>query len=189
MDRATHDTPHEEPTHEVEPDNEKENLATLLAELEKSELTEEGLSAEDQAVFNMIKIAASLRDTKGMDGNRYWRVRDIVRDSRKHDVSYEVDRWLGGSLHSYRDIHDPQARNEHLAAHEVQRLIQPILRRGWIAEARNCLQAATPEGMRYGRPEHTSEKRIAEAKTWADKAGVSLHGIVDAFKMDLTLPE
>lgn len=110
-------------------------------------------------------VRKRLLASKAGDVNRYWRVRDLVRDSRGGDVSYHLNRFLGriGDIPAIRGIY------------------QDILMRGYKAQAVRFLEGLTPENMKYGpssmTPAEKRADRIASASKFAKMAGLDLKQI------------
>lgn len=174
-----------EPINE-EPLSDTSQVSVVEQDQPEQQLTEEGLLPEDQEIFDRIKRIAGL-NKGGRDENRYWRVRDTIRNARRHGVDYELDRWLSTELRPVDGLYKEKNRKKRATAIELSAVLEPIRHRGWISDARNWLESATTNGMKYGRG--TKEKRIVEAKKWADKAGVSLQKIIDEYNIDVVLGE
>jgi hypothetical protein len=121
-----------------------------------------GLEKEDNALF--ARIAKALKyeaESKGPHArNGYWRVRDIVRDSHKHDVAFNVSRWMNINL-SYGKWSPDELAN-------LKKDMSTVLRRGYVAESKSWEKSiheprygtATPE---YKRKEAERFAKLAEA--------------------------
>ena len=131
------------------------------------------INQETLRVFQDRRLARKfLLAGKSGNVNKYWRIRDLIRDSRSRDVSYELNRWLG----SHRDIAG------------VNEIYEQILKRGYKSEAVRCLRSLSPEEMKYGPADQTPAQkrqvRMARAEEFAGKAGVQLKQIAQEHNLE-----
>jgi len=120
-----------------------------------------GLSAEDKELFFTLSKRLNLTEKD----KKYWRLRDIIRDSHERNITGDLSRWFRES------------------SYEFDRSIEPTIKRGYKSHALYWLKAALPEEMKYGTA--TKEERIQEARKWAEKAGTTLEEIAQENNIEI----
>jgi len=176
-----------EPANETKPANQKAPEQTEQAPDQPWRHPETALLKEDQAVFELLCRMIGLRK-KGKEEKRYWRVRDCISGSHIGDVSYEINRWLGSDMRAepYRSGMD---REKYLAesekAEKVRAIVDPLLRRGYEADAVHWLLSRTLEKMKFGNG--SRELRLEKAKASAKKAGKIIEEIAKAHGLEYLL--
>lgn len=137
------------------------------------------LTLADRALFDEVVACVDSIKKKDLDGKdgeyRYWKMRDIVRDSLSHDVGYEIDRWLGVYLRPGL-VMTPETE-------KLRELVEKIRIRGFRSMARMYLEAATGDGLKTG---GTVEEKIAGAEKYAKLAGVPLAQIAQEAGLEIT---
>lgn len=113
---------------------------------------------EDEELFQ--RLLAIIQIEKG--SKQFFAVRKLITESRRRDVTYDINRWfrieLGKSSSS-----------------DFKEIINLVLKRGYEAEAISWLKSTTPEGMKYGTASRA--ERFKKAKETAQEAGASLEEI------------
>ncbi len=120
-----------------------------------------------QAIARKLDLLGRSKMTSGQE-NRYWRIRDAIRDSHERDSSSNLGRWTGTQYGS--------------SDSELEALLVPIRKRAYLSGARSWIQSALPEGMRYGTD--TREMRIEKAREYAKKAGVDFETLAREYSLD-----
>ena len=175
-----------------------EALETKPSSLAATEATdnENGLSPEDERDFNRIiqllnvdilskglNFAKSSLASEAGNIRRYYRIKEFFRSANKCDVE---------NFYNYHNLRSEAGINS-----EIDSIFKALLLRGYKSQAVGWIKSLTVEGLKYGtvpglvKPNAQEKKafRIAEARKFAEKAGVSLEDLVAENKLEHLLRE
>lgn len=120
----------------------------------------------DELLFEELTELFGISPEK--DKKDFFALKHLIADSKKHDISYDMELKLGG--HHFQI--DKNRRNP-----RVIEIKDFLLKKGYESEVRRGLESATPKGMKYGTA--NKEERIKRAEEFATKAGKTLKEITE----------
>jgi hypothetical protein len=161
------------PSKKIVENPEKQSAELPQQDNETSAETSQSKAVEDYALFKELVESLNLQklDHRRKPNAAYYRVQQLIIASRRHQVAYEIHRWLQWR---YEEAGRPVRAGE---------IIDFVLKRGYESEALRWIKSATPEGMRYGKS--TKDFRVEEAKKMAKEANTTLEEIAKRYNVKI----